>query len=130
MTGVLTANAEMGSVAAGTTWPKFGWTALEGPGMLLPVVGVIVGLVGGMTAGGWATAGTVAVVVAGVPAAVVRAAFPVVAGIRTPAGADEGLGGCLRGVTLTVPGSSSLSESLTPDGCLLRPESKYQSILK
>ena len=69
------------------------------------------------------TAGTVAPVIAGVPA-VVGAAFPVVAGTMTPAGADDGLRGCLRGVTVTVPGSSSLSESLTLDGCLLRPESK------
>ena len=64
-----------------------------------------------------------AVVVAAGPAAV-GAALPVVAGTMTPAGADDGLRGCLRGVTVTVPGSSSLSESLTLDGCLLRPESK------
>ena len=57
--------------------------------------------------------------------------FPVVTGIEvTPAGADAGLGGCFRGVTFTTPGSSSLSESRTLDGCHFRLESRITRHVK
>ena len=57
--------------------------------------------------------------------------FPVVTGMLVmPAGAEAGLGGCFRGVTFTTPGSSSLSESRTLNGCLFRPESRITRHVK